>query len=153
MGELALITVMDGLFRPSPRPRPRTAGDFFCYTCSIGPDSNVFRTINGVLGRELWVQLSMMPLLKKPSAWIPIAIPLLFIAYIVSIISFFGVVREKDEGVGAPLFQLWLILEPFMLGYFALTYAPREPKNALIILALQAVAALLPISAVFSLGL
>lgn len=107
----------------------------------------------------------MISLLKKPSAWVPIAIPLLFVVYIVAVISIVGTIvreangscigtcRRDDEGVGAHLFQLWLILEPFMLGYFALKYVPREPKNALIILALQIVAALLPISVVFSLGL
>ena len=96
----------------------------------------------------------MMPLLKKPSAWVPMAIPLAFFAYIVIVISVFGIgERQEDEGTGAHLFQLWLILEPIMLGYFALTYVPREPKNALIILALQIAASLLPISAVFSLGL
>jgi len=95
----------------------------------------------------------MNSLLRKPSAWIPIAIPLAFLAYIVLFISFFGVVREKDEGTAAHLFQLWLVLEPFMLGFFAFKYLPRAPKQALLILVLQIVAALLPISAVFSLKL
>ena len=94
-------------------------------------------------------------MLKKPSAWIPIAIPLLFLAYIITVISLFGIGQDenKDEGTGAHLFQLWLVLEPFLLGYFAFKYVPRAPKQALLILALQIVAALLPIYVVFSLGL
>ena len=95
----------------------------------------------------------MISLLKKPSAWIPIVIPLLFFAYLVTYISMYGIVREEDEGTGAHLFQVWLMLEPFMLGYFAIRYVPQSPKHALIILALQILAALLPISIVFSLGL
>jgi hypothetical protein len=95
----------------------------------------------------------IIPILKKPSAWIPILIPLTFFAYLAICIIFFGIVREKDEGVGAHLFQLWLVLEPFLLGFFAVKWLPRAPKQALQILALQILAALLPISVVFTLKL
>ena len=91
----------------------------------------------------------MNSLLKKPSAWIPILIPLIFFAYLVIYISIFGIVREEDEGVGAHLFQSWLVLEPLLVGFFAVKWLPRAPKQALLILALQIIAALLPISVVF----
>ncbi|MEK7149122.1 MAG: hypothetical protein AAB796_01835, partial [Patescibacteria group bacterium] len=61
----------------------------------------------------------MNSIIKKSSAWIPIVIPLIFFAYLIIHISIFGIVREKDEGTGAHLFQLWLILEPLMIGFFA----------------------------------
>ncbi len=96
----------------------------------------------------------MISLLKKPSAWVPMAIPLAFFAYIVIVISVFGIgERQEDEGTGAHLFQLWLVLEPLMLAFFAFKYIPLARKEALQILALQIATALLPISAVFSLGL
>jgi len=95
----------------------------------------------------------MNSLIKKPSAWIPIVIPLIFFTYLVIHITIFGIVREKDEGMGAHLFQLWLVLEPLMVGFFAVKWLPRAPKQALLILAIQIVAALLPISVVFSLKL
>ena len=91
----------------------------------------------------------MNSIIKKSSAWIPIVIPLIFFAYLIIHISIFGIVREKDEGTGAHLFQLWLILEPLMIGFFAVTWLPRAPKHTLIILTLQIIAALLPISVVF----
>lgn len=91
----------------------------------------------------------MNEIIKHPSAWIPIAIPLIFFAYLVIHIAIFGIVREKDEGTGAHLFQLWLVLEPLMVGFFAVTWLPRAQKQALRILTLQIVAALLPISVVF----
>jgi hypothetical protein len=91
----------------------------------------------------------MNSIIKKPSAWVPIAIPLIFFAYLVICITFFGIVREKDEGTGAHLFQLWLVLEPLMLGFFAVKWFQRAPKQALLILTVQIVAALLPISVVF----
>lgn len=95
----------------------------------------------------------MYLLLKKPSAWVPIAIPLVFFAVLIFGVMFGTIHREKDEGVGAHLFQIWLVLEPFMLGYFAITYLPRAPKQAVLVLALQIAAALLPISVVFTLKL
>lgn len=91
----------------------------------------------------------MNQLIKKPSAWIPIAIPLIFFAYLVIYITIFGIIREEDEGTSAHLFQLWLVSEPFMLGFFAFRWLPRAQKQALQILALQIIAALLLISVVF----
>ncbi len=96
----------------------------------------------------------MNSIIKNPSAWIPIAIPLIFFVYALIYTILFGIpVREADEGVGAHLFQLWLVLEPLMIGFFVIKWFPRAQKEALIILALQIIAALLPISIVFSLNL
>lgn len=91
----------------------------------------------------------MNSLIKKPSAWIPIAIPLIFFAYLVIFISIFGVVREEDEGVGAHLFQLWLVLEPFLIGFFAFRWLPQAPRIVIKIMALQIFAALLVCAPVF----
>jgi hypothetical protein len=91
----------------------------------------------------------MNSIIKKPSAWIPIVIPVIFFAYLVIYIAIFGIVREEDEGIGAHLFQLWLALEPLMVGFFAVKWLPRAPKQAILILALQIATALLPISIVF----
>ena len=95
----------------------------------------------------------MKSILKKPSAWVPIVLPLIFFVYLVIYISIFGIVRQEDEGTGAHLFQLWLLLEPFMLGFFAFKYFKGARKETLIILAVQIIAAPLPISIVFSLKL
>ena len=88
-------------------------------------------------------------IIKKPSAWLPIVIPFTFFAYLVIHITIFGIVREEDEGTGAHLFQLWLVLEPLLVGFFAVKWLSRAPKQALLILALQVVAALLPLAIVF----
>jgi hypothetical protein len=92
-------------------------------------------------------------IIKHPGAWIPIAIPLIFFAYLTMYIAIFGIVRNEDEGTAAHLFQLWLALEPLMLGFFAVRWLPRALSNALFILALQIAAALLPVSVVFFLKL
>ena len=96
---------------------------------------------------------SFYSILKKPGAWIPIVIPLVFFTYIIIFISIFGIVRKEDEGIAAHLFQLWLVCEPFLVGFFAVKWLPRARKEALIILALQALAALLLLSVVFFLKL
>ena len=95
----------------------------------------------------------MNSIIKKPSAWIPIVIPLIFFAYLVIYITVFGIVREEDEGTPAHLFQLLLVLEPFMVGFFAVKWFTRAPKQTLLILVLQIAAALFPISIVFFLNL
>jgi hypothetical protein len=97
---------------------------------------------------------TMTSLIKKPSAWIPIAIPLAFDAYIaIQVASATGIVHEQDEGVGAHLFQLWLLAEPFMVGYFAFKWLPLERRQASTILAAQILAALLLLAIVHSLKL
>jgi len=97
----------------------------------------------------------MWEILKKPSAWIPIAVPLVFFVCIVIVLraSNFAIAREEDEGVGAHLFQLWLVFEPFMLGYFAVKWVPRAGRKAVFVLLLQLVAAFLAVGTVLYLQL
>lgn len=96
----------------------------------------------------------MTSLLKKPSAWIPIAVSLAVFAIMLVTIAMSGPpVHEADEGTGAHLFQIWLVLEVFMVAFFAFTWLPRRPTQALFILVIQIVAMLLPMSIVFFLKL
>ena len=98
----------------------------------------------------------MSLLIKKPSAWLPIAIPLAFLAYILTYLAIQGVPTpdpNADEGTAAHLFQLWLVLEPFMLGFFALKWFSKSPKQTALILSIQIVAALAACAPVFLLKL
>ena len=88
--------------------------------------------------------------MKKPSGWVPAAVSLGVLA--VMLISFIvsGVpARQPDEGIGAHLFQIWLVLEFFMIAFFALKWLPQKPKQALVILAIQIIAALVACAPVF----
>jgi hypothetical protein len=84
-----------------------------------------------------------LSLIKKPSAWIPIALSLAVLAaMLVFIVALGPPAREPDEGTAAHLFQIWLVLEALLMAYFAATWLPRAPRQALAVLALQVLAVL-----------
>jgi len=58
-------------------------------------------------------------------------------------------VRQPDEGTGAHLFQIWLVLEVFMVSFFAIKWLPRAPKQALLVLAIQIMVVLAACAPVF----
>ena len=93
-----------------------------------------------------WTDLNdytMYSLLKKPSAWVPVALSLGVLAAMLFCIAVFGVpAHEKDEGVGAHLFQMWLVVEAVMIAFFAIKWLPQKPKQAISILAIQTIAVL-----------
>ena len=65
----------------------------------------------------------------------------------------FGAVREADEGTTAHIFQLLLIAEVPIVAFFAVKWLPRNPRQALQVLALQAGAGLAALAPVFFLNL
>ncbi len=93
----------------------------------------------------------MSSILKKPSAWIPIVLSLVALTMILAAIAIVGVpaASPEDEGVGAHLFQIWLVVEAFMMAFFAITWVPQQPKQALVVLAIQIAAALAACAPVF----
>jgi hypothetical protein len=63
-------------------------------------------------------------------------------------IALFGTAREADEGAAAHLWQLLMAAQLPILAWFAVKWLPRSPKQALLVMALQAgaaVAALAPV--------
>ena len=92
----------------------------------------------------------MISIIKKPSAWIPIALSLVVLAAMLISFALFGPpVRQPDEGTGAHLFQIWLVLEVFMVGFFAIKWLPQKPKPAFLVLVIQIVAVLAACAPVF----
>lgn len=87
-------------------------------------------------------------LLKQPSAWIPIVMSLVALAMILGYVAMFGIVQNDDEGAPARVFQLIMVAQLPIVGYFAVKWLPKQPKQALFVLALQAVAWIVPIVAV-----
>jgi hypothetical protein len=87
-------------------------------------------------------------LLKQPSAWLPLAMSLAALVLLLGYISIFGIVHHADEGVPAHIFQLIMLAQLPVIAYFALKWLPKRPKQCLLVLALQAVAWVIPIAAV-----
>ena len=92
-------------------------------------------------------------MLKQPSAFLPMAMSLTALAIVLVHVARFGAAREADEGTSAHLFQLLLIAQLPIVGFFAVKWLPQAPGPALIILALQAGAGLAALAPVFCLGL
>lgn len=92
----------------------------------------------------------MNAILKQPSAWIPVTLSLVVVtAWCIGLTTVGTPVREPDEGVGAHLFQMWLVLEVLMVAFFATKWLPRRPMQALFVLAIQIVAVLAGCAPVF----
>ena len=92
-------------------------------------------------------------MVRKPSAFIPIAMSLTALTLLLGHIALFGVVREADEGATAHLWQLLMAGQMPVLAFFAIKWLPRAPRPTLGVLALQAGAALASMAPVFFLGL
>jgi hypothetical protein len=50
-----------------------------------------------------------------------------------------------DEGAPARIFQLIMVAQLPIAGFFAIKWLPRQPKQTLVVLALQAMAWIIPI--------
>ena len=86
--------------------------------------------------------------LKQPGALIPLAMSLAALALVLGHVAMFGVVHEADEGTPAHVFQLLMAAQVPIVIFFALKWLPRVPRETLLVLALQAGAALAAIVAV-----
>jgi|SRR5215831_21418353 len=94
-------------------------------------------------------QLNLRNTLKHPSAFLPIAMSLLAVAVVTNHILLHGPARQADEGTAAHLWQLLMAGQLPVIGYFALRWLPRAGQSAVIVLALQAAAALAALAPVY----
>ena len=80
--------------------------------------------------------------MKHWSAILPLAMSLAGLALIFGHVATSGVVRETDEGTAARLWQLLMAAQLPVMAAFALTWLPRAPTRALLVLAVQVLAVL-----------
>ena len=95
----------------------------------------------------------IIPIMKKPSAFLPVAMSFAALATVLGHVAMFGAVREADEGTAAHIFQLLIAAQVPIVAVFAIKWLPRAPRQALQVLALQAGAALAALAPVFFLNL
>ena len=102
---------------------------------------------------ESFTTMSFTTMMKRPSAFIPVAMSLTALAVLMGSIAMFGVVHETDEGATAHIWQILMAGQMPVLAFFAIKWLPRAPKPTLCVLSLQAVAAFASMAPVFFLGL
>lgn len=89
-------------------------------------------------------------LFKQPSAWIPLAMSFAALAMILVYVAINGFASSGngDEGTPARIFQLIMVAQLPIAGYFAVKWLPKQPKQSLIVMAVQAVAWTIPIATI-----
>ena len=108
-------------------------------------DWATFRGAVSIIGKEL----IMKALLKKPSAFLPLAMSFGALATVLIYVAIFGPARQADEGTAAHIWQILMAGQLPIIGFFAIKWLPRTPKEALLVLVLQGGAALMALTPVF----
>jgi hypothetical protein len=88
-------------------------------------------------------------LMKQPSAYLPMTMSLAALALVLGHAAKYGVVHEADEGTAAHLFQILMVAQVPLVGYFAVKWLPKVPGQALRVLGLQIGAVLAAFAAVY----
>ena len=92
-------------------------------------------------------------MIKKPSAFLPVFLSLAALGVVLVHVAIYGAAREADEGAAAHLWQLLMAAQLPLLAFFAIKWLPRNPRQALLVMALQAGAAVAALAPVFLLNL
>lgn len=87
-------------------------------------------------------------LIKRPSAFLPLAMSLSALALVLAHYAMYGIVHEADEGTPAHIFQLLMAAQAPIVAFFAMKWLPQNPRPTLLVLALQVVAAFAAIASV-----
>ncbi len=93
--------------------------------------------------------MNWLTLMKRPSAFIPVAMSLAALVLVISHIATAGVARQADEGTAAHLWQLLMAGQIPVVAFFAIKWLPRHPRQALSVLAFQAAAGIAATAPVF----
>jgi hypothetical protein len=81
-------------------------------------------------------------LLKRPSAFTPVAMSVAALAIVIGYAVMFGTGRQADEGAAAHTWQLLMLGQVPVVAFFAIKWIPTDPGRALLVLAVQVSAAL-----------
>ena len=96
--------------------------------------------------------MSHRTMLKRPSAFLPVAMSLAALALVLVHLFLSGEARETDEGAAAHLWQILMVAQVPIVAFFAIRWLPRNPRSALPVLAVQAGAALAALAPVYFLN-
>lgn len=93
--------------------------------------------------------MSPVPVLKHPSAFLPLAMSLGALATVLVFLSLHGPAPQADEGAAAHIWQLLMAGQVPIVFFFAIKWVPQSPRDAVPVLALQVGAALAAMAPVF----
>ena len=93
--------------------------------------------------------MKALPILKHPSAFLPLAMSLGAFATVLIFVALHGTAPQADEGAAAHIWQLLMAAQVPIVLFFAIRWVPQSPRQAMPILALQVGAALAAIAPVF----
>lgn len=71
------------------------------------------------------------------------------LALVLGHVALYGTVRQADEGASARIYQLLMAAQIPVIGFFAIEWLARAPRQALAVLALQGAAVLLALATLF----
>ena len=91
--------------------------------------------------------------MKQLSAWLPVAMSMVALTVVLGHVALFGAAHEADEGAAAHIWQLLMAAQLPIVSFFAFRWLSRTPRQALSVLAVQALAALSALLPVYVLGL
>jgi len=90
-----------------------------------------------------------IPLIKHPSAFLPLAMSLAALAIVLGHVATYGVIHEADEGTAAHLFQILMAGQVPIVLFFAVKWLPKAPKQTMQMVALMVVAASVAFASVY----
>lgn len=92
---------------------------------------------------------SFRKLIRRPSAFLPVAMSVVALAMVAGYLARYGAVRQTDEGAVAHLWQLLMAGQLPVIAFFAVRWLPRAPRQTIAVLAIQAGAVLASMAPVF----
>src|SRR5262249_50518414 len=99
--------------------------------------------------RVLPMAMQQQSVIRQPSAVIPLAMSFAALALVVWHIASVGVARQADEGTEAHLWQLLMAGQLPVIAYFAASSLPKNPRQSVLVLGLQAAAGLAAVAPVY----
>ncbi len=95
--------------------------------------------------------MTISAVFKRPSAFLPVGMSLAALAVVLIFLIQSGPAPQPDEGAAAHMWQLLMACQLPVITFFAIRWIPRAPKQALLIMGLQFVAALAAMAPVYML--
>jgi hypothetical protein len=86
--------------------------------------------------------------IRSLGALLPLAMSFLGLAMLVVHVALYGFVRGADEGTPARIFQLFMVMQVPIIALFAIKWLPVAPRQTLLVLGLQILAACAAVAAV-----